>query len=378
MDIGDLTDAVLKDLRRPRTYPAVSLLVPTHRREPGNPEDRVRLRNALAEAKRRLGEDPKVSRDVRIDVEKQLDAAAAEADFRRSAEGLLILAAPGEHELWYLPRPVPQRVVIDGTYLTRNLVAARIGEEPYWALVLSDGETRLWSGGGPHGGHLEEVTGDGFPVAPAIPDQVDALPGANFANYGSRPSPYRTERERQYLRLVDGALGRVLERDPRPVYLVGLPVSLARFEEVSAHGTAVAARVERGGAASATAPELRDLLGPAFDECHERSRVDIQRRLVDARGQRRYAAGLDEVWQTVQQGRVALLAVEEGYETAARVEDGHLVVAAGPGVPGSPDGVHEDIVDELVEAALDKGSEVRFVPDGDLAEAGHIAGVLRF
>lgn len=37
-----LTRAALADLRRPRTYPAVSLLLPTHRREPDNAQDAVR------------------------------------------------------------------------------------------------------------------------------------------------------------------------------------------------------------------------------------------------------------------------------------------------------------------------------------------------
>ncbi len=40
----DLSPSTLADLRRPRLYPAVSVLTPTHRRERDNSQDRVRLR----------------------------------------------------------------------------------------------------------------------------------------------------------------------------------------------------------------------------------------------------------------------------------------------------------------------------------------------
>ncbi len=38
----------------------------------------------------------------------------------------------------------------------------------------------------------------------------------------------------------------------------------------------------------------------------------------------------------------------------------------------------EDIVDEIVEQCLETGADVRFVPDGALADADGIAGVLRY
>lgn len=56
-----------------------------------------------------------------------------------------------------------------------------------------------------------------------------------------------------------------------------------------------------------------------------------------------------------------------------RANDGHLL----PAEPGDLDAV-EDIVDEIVERSLDTGAEVRFVPDGTLAEVGGIASPPRY
>lgn len=40
--------------------------------------------------------------------------------------------------------------------------------------------------------------------------------------------------------------------------------------------------------------------------------------------------------------------------------------------------IREDIVDELVEAALDSGADVVFVEDDSLTEHGRIAAALRY
>lgn len=142
-----LSPATLSELRRPRAYPAVSVLTPTHRREPENAQDPVRLRNVVAEAKKQLEADPAVPRERRADVVRQLDLALAEIDLAHTEDGLVIFAAPGEHQVWTLSRAVPERVVLSDTFLTRNLVSAQASERPFWVLSVSADRATLWNGG---------------------------------------------------------------------------------------------------------------------------------------------------------------------------------------------------------------------------------------
>src|SRR5688572_29397462 len=84
MDTDALTPELLRKLREPKAYPAVSLTMPTHRREPDNEQDSVRLRNLMAEAGRRLDADEAVGRQARGGIKAQLEQAVAGVDLRRS------------------------------------------------------------------------------------------------------------------------------------------------------------------------------------------------------------------------------------------------------------------------------------------------------
>ncbi|MFV0137652.1 chemotaxis protein [Streptomyces sp. HMX87] len=361
----DLTPATLAELRRPRPYPAVSVLTPTHRREPDNAQDRIRLRHAVGDAKKRLEADPAISRERRVEVSRELDRALAEVDLTHAEDGLAIFAAPGEHQVWTLARTVPERVVLSDTFLTRNLVAAHTAERPFWVLSVSADRVTLWSGGTDR--VVEERTG-GFPMT---------RPGQNFdperrQRTGDSPSAFRDEDTRRFLREADAALGRVLREHPRPLYVTGPQAALAVLE-----GAAGAARgavhIPRGGLAHGTPEAVRQAVRPLLAAEALRSADTVSRELESARGRRDFAAGVDEIWQSARVGRVRLLAVEENYRTT--------VVDAGDHLEPAGDGdldAREDIVDEIVEQCLETGAEIHFVPDGALGDVEGIAGVLRY
>ncbi|MFI1167536.1 chemotaxis protein [Streptomyces sp. NPDC020801] len=363
----DLSPATLAELRRPRSYPAVSVLTPTHRREPDNTQDRVRLRNAVAEAKKQLETDPAVSRERRADVVRQLDQALTEVDLAHAEEGLLILAAPGEHQVWSLGRTVPERVVLSDTFLTRNLVSAHTAERPFWVLSVAADRVTLWSGGADR--VTEERTG-GFPLTRDLAENFDA---ERQERIGDQPSTFRDERARQFLREADAAMSAVLREHPRPVYLTGGPEALAALDEIG--GVAkCAVHVQHVGLAHSTPEAVWRAILPMQEAEAAKDTAAVLRELEGARGRRAFAAGVDEVWRSAREGRVRLLAVEENYRVTVRNEAAdHLVPAEGGGLE-----VREDIVDEIVEQCLETGAEVRFVPDGTLDEAQRIAGVLRY
>ncbi|MGC3002517.1 chemotaxis protein [Streptomyces sp. G35A] len=361
----DLSPATLAGLRRPRPYPAVSVLTPTHRREPLNAQDPVRLRNAVAEAKKQLESDPAVTRDRRTEVSRQLDRALSEVDLAHSEDGLVIFAAPGEHQVWSLARPVPERVVLSDTFLTRNLVSAQTAERPFWVLSVAADRVTLWSGGA---GRVVEERAGGFPLTRSVenfdPERVERV--------GDQPSAFRDERTRRFLREADIAMSALLRDHPRPLYVTGQPVALSLLSEVGSVAKG-AVHVQRGGLAHGTPEAVWQALRPVLEAEARRSAREVTRSLESARGRKEFAAGVDELWQSARDGRVRLLAVEENYRITVRDAGDHLVIAEDGGLDA-----REDIVDEIVEQCLETGAEVRFVPDGTLGDADGIAAVLRY
>ncbi|MBC9727953.1 chemotaxis protein [Streptomyces sp. TRM68367] len=361
----DLSPATLAELRRPRPYPAVSVLTPTHRREPDRAQDPVRLRNVVAEAKKQLESDPAVTRDRRAEVARELDRALAEVDLTHAEDGLVIFAAPGEHQVWSLARNVPERVVLSDTFLTRNLVSARAAEQPFWALSVAADRVTLWNGGTDR--VVEERYG-GFPLT----RRVENFDPERQERIGDVPSTYSDEGTRQFLREADTALAGVLRAYPRPLYVTGDQAALSVLDEVGSAPKG-AVHIPYGGLAHSVPEAVWQAVRPAVAAEERRASDAVTRELISARGRRDYAAGIDEIWRSAREGRVRLLAVEENYQVTMRDAGDHLV----PAVSGDLD-AHEDIVDEIVEQCLETGADVRFVPDGALGDANGIAGVLRY
>ncbi|MFE9017698.1 chemotaxis protein [Streptomyces sp. NPDC007808] len=361
-----LSPTTLSELRRPRPYPAVSVLTPTHRREPYRAQDQVRLRNVVAEAKKQLEADPSVTRERRVDVERQLDQALAEVDLTYAEDGLAIFAAPGEHQVWSLARTVPERVVLSDTFLTRNLVSAHAAERPFWVLSVSADRVTLWNGSPDR---VTEARVGGFPRTRRI-ENFDA---ERQERIGNIPSTFNDEDTRHFLRDADLALRELMRDDPRPLYLTGAPEALAVLDELGSV-TKDARRVPHGGLAHGVAASVWQAVLPQVADQDRRDTAAVTRELESARGRKAFAAGVDEVWRSAREGRIRLLAVEENYRATVRGEDGdHLI----PAESGDLD-AREDIVDEIVEQCLETGAQVRFVPDGTLGDAQGIAGVLRY
>ncbi|MFI8521600.1 chemotaxis protein [Streptomyces sp. NPDC085481] len=360
-----LTPDVLAKLRRTRPYPALSLLMPTHRREPDNTQDPVRLRNLVAEAEEALDADPAVSRERRADVLDQLRQAVGEVDLAHAEDGLVVFAAQGEHHVWSVSRTVPERVVLADTFLTRNLVAAQAAAQPYWALALASDRVSLWNGSP---ASADEHTGDGFPLTRTLAD-----PDADRKErIGDLPSTFQDEATRQFLREAHDKLRAVLASEPRPLYVIGAPAALSLLESLGplAPGTLT---IQHGGLADGPSAAVREAVEPVRAKREAASTATVVAELNTARGRREFAGGIDEVWQAVKEGRMRLLALEEHYRTVVRDEGGHLEPA-----DRSDDGARDDMVDEIVEQALERGAEVRFVPDGTLSDQGRIAGALRY
>ncbi|WP_249522789.1 baeRF3 domain-containing protein [Modestobacter marinus] len=333
---GVLSPAQVVALQAPRVYPSVSVLATTSPAPRMTGEDARTLARLTAYATSRLcAEDP----PGREDVVRVLGRTVAKAAAGPTGEAIGIFVSSTTSEVVRLPIPVTDRVVIDPTFATRDLVRSLHRTPRHVVLLLSEREARLLDGVGEL---LTPAVGSGFPLH--APDRDS---GGSF------------------LREVDRTLGTYLRLHPAPLVLVGAERTVAEFRRTSRNTDRLAGTVT---GALTNAPLSR--LTPRIRVVLERYLSSRQREALDLldrrRSRGRVVDGLGAAWLAARAERPEALAVEEGFVFPARLsEDGDLLTPADD--VEHPD-VIDDAVDELIETVLSRGAWVAFVDDGTLPD----------
>jgi hypothetical protein len=352
-------------LQRARGYPSVSVLLTTTPGPALSRGDVVRLRSLLARAERRLADELPAEAVETVTARLRHVAGAVR---RAPAQRALALYASESHAVAVqLAVPVGDRVVVDPTFATRDLVRSWRATPRYRLLVLSSRAARLFEG---RSTRLHDVTARDLP-APIVPT---AKRRDRSHRFGREPSRRRDAVLRAHLKTVAVALTARHFDDPLPLVVAGGPRQLALFREVVDGAVPIAGEIRGNHERAPVAPLAARCLAPI-----ERHRDEIARtalaRLESVRDRARVAEGIDDVWGAAVEGRVALLCVEESFTLPARVlAGGRQLVPAGD--VEHPD-VLDDAVDELIELVAARGGETVLVGDGALAGRGRVAALVQ-
>ena len=268
---------------------------------------------------------------------------------------------------YYLPFALPERVVVEETFLTRDLVFAMNRTPRYWVLVFSEQPTRLFEG---TRDTLVEVQEGGFPMTHEGPGGATSLPGG----FGVNVSATRDERHRQFFRAVDEALKPFQADDPLPLAVVGVDRFQAFFAELTAHEDSILATLN--GSHDKTSPsDLAKLVWPLVEaglaananrSCQNWIGLSVSRKSLPLSA--RYGG-----WRT--KGADGSCWLKKTSTSRQLDETGiHLSPADGPTAPG----VIDDAVDDIIETVLSKQGRVVFTADGQLSTHQQIALILRY
>ena len=353
-------------LRQIKSYPSVTITLPTHRAKPENRQDPIRVRNLVKQASDRLIQElGKRQSDALI---TRLEKLASKVDYPHTLDGLALFVNANIDRAIYLPFALKERVVVDETFYTRDLVFAMNRTPRYWVLALSEKPTRLYEGTGEN---LIELQEDGFPLIHEGPGGEQPLPGG----YGIEKSTHRDERHRQFFRMVDNALKPLMADDPLPLVVVGVERFLSFFNEVTSHREAILTTVT--GSHDKTPPhELADLVWPLVEANLAEERRKVLLELDKAVGERKYVSTAEEVWRLAKEGRGHLLLVEKDFHFPARIDDSGMHITPADNAD-DPD-VIDDAVDEIIETVMSKQGHVVFVDNGQLEKHRRIALILRY
>lgn len=351
-------------LQRVCDYPAISLLVNVD----GPDRTRVRLRQLARQAGQRLHAEFGANHPTIAWLLSELDDQVAAADLEGPHPALGVFVAPGLSAVRSISEPVVERVIIDETFATRDLVHAQLRSPHYYVLHLSESVTRLYEG---RGSQLHEVGGRGLPVLrPGLGDP-DLAPARRNRHESFRR---RDQQLRRFVRAVDAGVEPHLRIERLPVFVVGGPQRVSAFRASSRHRALVEGAVSWGGR-SASPAVIEELVRPEVDALLARRTEAALAELDAATGRGRVAHGLHDCWRHGRSGLGDLLVVERTYAVAARVDA--VTDELHPTSDIEAPDVVDDVLDELIEHVLAQRGRVVIVPDGTLTDRGRVALTLR-
>ena len=354
IDVG-----LIEKLARSRGAPAVSILFSLDAARPGNAIDATLVEHLRHRAVDRVRADAR-NRNARALVGRVNDAFA-ELDLSHPPVGVAIYASAEEHHIIELPVRVAERVSISDAFAIRALIDALEAARPVRVVVLSQRQARCFEASG---GALREVRGAGFPV------EFERMTWTETAHKDLPPGE-RVEDEtlRNELRAVDAALTAVQARGGLPVVVVGTERDVSFFRKLSSAASDIIGEVH-GNYDFADAHGLGRLVAPVIDEHRRAQQRAACERVADASN--RVAIGIDAVWAAARAGRGHELVLEAGFRYPA-FRSGDLLEPAAP-----DEATYDDAVEAVVRDVVGSGGTVTVVPDGALADHGHIALLLRY
>ena len=357
-----LDEALVGRLQAVRDYPCASVLMTTAPAAHLTARDADRLDRLVRAVGRRMAhEAPHHSVEP---VLARLHRLTDEVRAARTGRGIALFASDEHDAAVVLPITVEDRVVVDPTFATRDLVRSLARHPRVRVVVASERRVRILEG---WSGQLVEVG-----VLPSA--AATAGRGRGDRGLGVRRDVDRVRRARTGLevRRATEAVAARQRRDPLPLVLAGVGRQVAAWKGVPVIADALIGSIP-GNHDGTPVAQLDELSRTAVDAHLRDERREALARLV-ATHPDRCALGVDAVWVAATAGGVELLCVEDGFTYPARPARSGEGLEVAHRLDHSA--VLDDAVDEIIEMVHRTGGRVVMVRDGALTGGG-IAARLR-
>ena len=338
------------------------------------------VRSLLDEAQRRVKEvDDDLPHDARLTLAEDVERVG---DFLRgglstqAAHGVAVFCSTpaGLFEAVKLPHPVESRVVIDSSPFVEPL--AGMVATASWAVALVNRRTARFLLGSPQ--VLEEVE--------RFRDEVHG----QHEKGGWSQLRWEQSVEKDvgdHLKHTAERLFRQFRREPFEHLLIGAPTELRGELEAKLHASLRERLVGFVDGVDVEHANAEDVQRAAASEIEKqerrRERKALDRLIEGSRAGGRGAAGIDEVLGALNERRVEILLLEDGFHApgsmCSRCGWVGAIEAGECPVDGAQLAPRDDIVENAIELALTQAAEVMVVRlHDDLGGLGSIGAVLRF
>lgn len=341
---------------------SITIILNTHRTLPDNQKDAILLKNLVKDAENRLLRGFS-KREVEGLIDK-LNALANSINHRENLESLILFVNKHVATFIRLPIPVVDRVVIDHTFATRDLIRKMHHRTNYYVLVLSRDEARLI-----------EASND-----KVVQELGSPFPFKNTLSPQALPNPSNATRQQnlveEFFNRVDKAVNEVRKDNPLPVLIATEQESYATYLKVADRPqTILATFLNR----SKQAEKDHAIVSDAWQVVSEYNiKLSNERKadLKKAVSQNKFVSDTNDIYRAIKAGRVQTLYIEQGLFQPAIIENDQITYVADERRDEAE--VIDDIYDELIELNMEFGGDVVFLPKGELEKFNGFGAITRY
>lgn len=341
----------------------ITITLNTHRIKPENQKDSLLLKNLIKEAEERLftGESKRKAQKLM----QRLLNLESQIDHNYNLESLVLFVNEEIAEYTRLPIAVEDRVVIDNTFATRDLIRAMHLDSGYYILILSQQRVRLVEA---FNDKLVKEIGSPFPIDNTRFYSTDKAELSNAKR--------QTNLIAGFFNQIDKEVNIIRKANPLPVLICSEEGNYYEYLKIADQKQSIFDTYLNKNRVEEEAHHIISEAWKIVKQYTEEKNNARKAELEKAVSQNRFLSDTNEIWQAIKQGRIQTLFIELGKFQPAIWENDHIEYVSDD-IRNRKE-VVDDIYDELIETNMSYGGDVVFLPNGELSEFSGFGAITRY
>lgn len=354
---------LLKELKDIVSDCCITIILNTHRTKPDNKVDRLELKKLIHEADNRIFQYESEEK-ARL-LSKRLHDLAAQIHFDQNLDSLILFVSDTVSKHLHLPIPVENRVIIDNSFATRDLVRMLHMKTNYFVLVLSEYKARLIEG---FNETVIREVGSPFPI------ENNDLYSTNSVEL--KNGKLQSHLLSEFFNRIDKAVNVVRNEDPKPVLICSQEMNYGEYLKIADLKESILPVFVKGNKLYQNAEEILRESWKVVSAFQFEKNNARKKELESAVSSGMFLSDANEIWNASIEGRIRTVFIEEDLFRPARI-DKNTISFVTEKEKNNPD-VVDDIYDEIIEATMNSGAEVVFLKRGELKDFQGLGAVTRF
>lgn len=356
-------DIKLKELKDIISESCVSIILNTHRTKPDNQKDVILLKNLIKEAENRLFEDED-KRYAQMLVQKLL-TLESQIDHNFNLDSLILYVNEDIAQYVRLPIAVEDRVVIDHTFATRDLVRSLHLETNYFVLVLSQQKTRLI-----------EAFNDKVVTEIEAPFPIENTQFYSTSSIKLSNASKQTNLIGEFFNRIDKEVNNIRKSNPLPVLLCTEEGNYHEYLKIADKKESIFDTYLNKNRVDEKA---HSIVTEAWKIVKEYTIENNNARIAELKkavGTGKFLSDVNDIWKAIAEGRIQTLFIEQGLFQPA-IREGNIIRKVSDADRNQKE-VIDDIYDEMIEMNMNFGGDVVFLPKGELDKFKGFGAITRY